>query len=351
MYDDINSPQGINYTQGTPYGGSGQIPGMSQLNNAYAHGGNVGRATMIKVPRGMIAVHANSREADNLDDAQGEKRIAEHHGNRRIYDYLDASLRNPHIRTQAIKMARHFYATGGHVRAKEHIPYHLGAVSADNGRYGDNEIIYIGPHLNSILTEAANGRVPRNPYDGHREFFGFGNVFGGLKDMFTGAANRVGDFAKSAWNAASPIVSPLVRSALPYAKSALTAAGTSAFGPMGGMVAGGLGDLAGDAIENNLPQGPQNRFQSAATDALRSGYNNYQNYTQNGGQINNAKSLVNALGGGTNLANTGANLAAQYATQSQQGQQPPQNPLLAMGYNLAQKYANQNMQQPQSIVQ
>lgn len=283
-----------------------------------------------RVPHGMIAVHMSPAELDVLDHQQGHRKYLKD-SDIRMYPDLDAVYKNVHMKKQLVDHARAHYAAGGHVGHSGHP--HERAINPHNGRYGDTEVAYIGPHMRHVFDEALGNKISRNPYDGHREYFNLWNFLGGVgKGVFNAG--------KSIWNMASPIVGGLARSALPMVGDAAGGLLGTAFGPEAGAMASGAINSGGNALLNNImPQGPMNEFQSNANDAINQGMQNYNQYRAAGNPVNNIADFMKSQGGAGGMARTGAGLGASFLRSNpQMAPGEGANPLMKMGYNLASKY-------------
>lgn len=332
-YNPPSSPDSTMSSSNPIQSPSSQMMSQPSASTSYAHGGAVPMRHSMRSPRNMIPVHIAPHEIEDLMHAQGEQRFAYNHGHHPMFDVLDQHLSNPHMKMSIIEAAKRHFAEGGHL---SHLPEHMRPrhehITGSHGRHGDTRIAYIGPHLKHILEAANGGPLPRNPHDGAHECFNFGSLFSGL-------ASGLGGIGKTIFNGAKSILPGIVQTAAPIARSLIPAAQgalASRFGAPGAIA----GQIGGSILDNLLPSGPQTQAQQGMTNLVNQGMNNYQNYTQQGGQVNNVSDLYNALGGG-NMLQQGSKVAAQASLPYlQQQSQTSQNPLMQMGYDVANGYAN-----------
>jgi hypothetical protein len=232
---------------------------------------------------GLIAAHFNPRELDYLDHVQGHT-LKIGPDQRRSYKPLEGPLANPHIMSNLHVHTREHLANGGAA-----LPMHK--AEAADGRNGDSELAYIGPHLRGILDVYA-GHKTRNPYDGHPEYFSLSGLLGGLGSAIGGIPLIGG------------ALSSVAKNVLPMAGTAL---GTMFGGPMGGMIGGqGANMLSGAMFGNKEPaapapsynpsQGMGGQLRNAAFSALGN------HFGQNGSALGRGASAgFNALAGGQGM--------------------------------------------------
>src|SRR5574338_407610 len=190
-----------------PYELNNLSPGVGQY---LAKGGRTSKGH-----KGMEKVHMNSHELEILDHLQGG---AEHGpGGIKVYSHLEELLKNPHIIRQVHHHARHHHAAGGIENLKR------------MGRFGDNQIAMIGPNTQHLFNYLAGGPT-KNPETGHTEYWTIGNALSGLWNTVKGIASPVWDTVKGVAQAAAPALLPMAQGAL-----------TTAFGPLGGLAGGMLG--------------------------------------------------------------------------------------------------------------
>ena len=120
-----------------------------------------------RVKNSYVAAHFSKKELDALDHLQGG---SERHNKTGIRSYkgLEALLKNPHLLKLIHEHSASHHAEGGSIQGMAH-----------NGRHGDTEMAFIGPHTRQLLDKLA-GHKTRNPYDGHPEYFSLGKMLGGI---------------------------------------------------------------------------------------------------------------------------------------------------------------------------
>ena len=120
-----------------------------------------------RVKNSYVAAHFSKKELDALDHLQGG---SERHNKTGIRSYkgLEALLKNPHLLKLIHEYSTSHHAEGGSIQGMAH-----------NGRHGDTEMAFIGPHTRQLLDKLA-GHKTRNPYDGHPEYFSLGKMLGGI---------------------------------------------------------------------------------------------------------------------------------------------------------------------------
>jgi hypothetical protein len=120
-----------------------------------------------RVKNSYVAAHFSKKELDALDHLQGG---SERHNKTGIRSYkgLEALLKNPHLLKLIHEHSASHHAEGGFIQGMAH-----------NGRHGDTEMAFIGPHTRQLLDKLA-GHKTRNPYDGHPEYFSLGKMLGGI---------------------------------------------------------------------------------------------------------------------------------------------------------------------------
>ncbi len=173
----------------------------------------------------MIPAHFNREELDVLDHLQGGRK--EHNGFR-SYNELDKIMSNPHMSENIHHHIRKHHASGGSSYSSNQMHN-----MASEGRNGDTEMAFIGPHMHQILDRFAGGPT-HNPVTGKPEYFSLGNTLSGLWDGIKGAGSTL-------WNG--------VKGALPALGGA---AGTALGGYFGGPAGAGAGASLGGALGTGL---------------------------------------------------------------------------------------------------
>jgi vacuolar-type H+-ATPase subunit H len=167
-----------------------------------------------QVKNSYVAAHFSKKELDALDHLQGG---SERHNKTGIRSYkgLEALLKNPHLLKLIHEHSTSHHAEGGSIQGMAH-----------NGRHGDTEMAFIGPHTRQLLDKLA-GHKTRNPYDGHPEYFSLGKMLGGIGKTIMrvpkGIIKGVGNLSPAArgmlGTAASAIALPIMgpaAAALPF---------------------------------------------------------------------------------------------------------------------------------------
>lgn len=271
-------PQTLNQN---PQGSAATENASSYQPQSFSHGGQVHPMQRgQRGPRGMIAAHFNPQELGVLQHAQGFNERYAPDGIASLKG-LEGLVGNPHIKNH---IHRHL-AQGG-----------MGAMSPANsqdGRHGDTELAYIGPHLRELLDKAAHHRT-HNPTDGHPEYFSLGGLFSGLGNAITsipGIGGMLGSVGKTL---------------LPMAGGAL---GTMFGGPMGGMMGSQLAGSLGNSMFGNSAggQAQYNPNASAGSNLMQGGLSSLGSYFgQNGSQLGNGfNAAAQAMGNGQNLMGAG----------------------------------------------
>lgn len=231
----IPSPYELSQTPLPPHNlmqNSAQAP----LPSAFARGGRVKNSKMIKV-------HMNSRESDILDHLQGGR---EEKDGIKAYSSLEHLLKNPHIINSVhhhARKQRHHYAMGGNV---------LDNQAAQEGRYGDNQIVQIGPHTQHLFNQLATNHS-LNPYTEYPEYWSLGPALEGI------------------WNTVKGVGKEVYPSILPMAQQFLR----GSLGGIGGVAASVLPSLASKAF--GASSSPTNPINQAIGQGINTGLNAYQN--------------------------------------------------------------------------
>lgn len=182
---NMTFPQGKSVDQSETKSPFQSVPTWQKVPNPYNQSDMQSFATGGKIARRkMNYAHMSKEEADVLDKLQG-KSTRHRKTKQRAYPGLEAILKNPHLYKLIMKHAKEHkedgYAEGGHVEKLK-----------KNGRYGDTEIVMIGPRTNRLL-DALAGHKTRNPKDGLPEYFSLGKMFGGLGKTLGRGAKHVLD--------------------------------------------------------------------------------------------------------------------------------------------------------------
>lgn len=225
-----------------------------------AHGGQV------KV-KGMHPIHASPQELDLLDWAQSKpvrRTFTNEHGEkvvRRLYPGIESVLRNKHLLARVMQALTEHNTRHESDDPEVHQNYAAGGpVDESNGRFGDLEVAYVGPHTLNYFKKATPS-LTYNPDDGAPEFFSLGGGLSSLIHTIGGAAsnawNAAKPYAQQAWNTAKPYVGELGRSALPYATKELSGAVGKEFGPVAGELAGAGAGKVGNWLIDKIAPAPK----------------------------------------------------------------------------------------------
>ena len=212
----------------TPTGGANVPIQLTQQAPSFARGGSAS-----KRHKKMLLAHFNPHELHELDHLQGSIQRNARDG-RRSYGHLEEVLKNPHIMGAVHQRAAHHRANGGRMQTA-HESY---------GRNGDTELAYIGPTTRHLF-DAFLGHQSRNPHDGHPEYWGLDDIFGGIGDAL-GAIPGVGGLLQQGVNSAGSLMGGLPGGL----GGILKQGGNIASGLMGGMP--GLPSLGG--MLGGMPQ-------------------------------------------------------------------------------------------------
>lgn len=355
---NMNFPQGKSVDQSETKSPFQSVPTWQKVPNPYNQSDMQSFATGGKIARRkMNYAHMSKEEADVLDKLQG-KSTRHRKTKQRAYPGLEAILKNPHLYKLIMKHAKEHkedgYAEGGHVEKLK-----------KNGRYGDTEIVLIGPRTNRLL-DALAGHKTRNPKDGLPEYFSLGKMFGGLgKTLGRGAKHvldplgigkKVFKGGKKAAGAINPEIGAILGGALgsvvPGIGTALgTAVGGLAPALLGKDHKGGHGGNILNALQASgmIPQ-EANDFINQGKEAFNQYKDQAQSYKKQGKDLFNqykqqaqdayqqaqdyGQDLYNqGIDYGQGLYNQGQNMANQYQQQAQDYGQGL--------YNQGQNYMNQ----------
>ena len=223
--------------------GQGLSTGDWQAPSSFARGGSARRH------KRMIAAHFNPQELHELDHWQGSIQRSSKDG-RRSYGHLEDILKNPHLLGAIHHHASQHRAMGGHMHEAE----------AQDGRHGDTEIAYIGPHMRHLL-DAYAGHATRNPHDGHPEYFSLSGMMGGLRNTLGTVGRGIGNAASATGSAIYNGAKGVFGAAAPYIRDALPALGSMAGGALdkSGLVPPGVGSALG-GMAGNLGSSVMNHF-------------------------------------------------------------------------------------------
>lgn len=188
----------------------------------------------------MDMAHFNKDELDDLDALQGGKM---HLPGTRIRHYgpLEHALAHNSEVQKAMGDHINAYMKGGQIHHVRAMAKHMKA----NGRHGDKEVAFIGPRTREMFRHLAGGESI-NPQDGQPEYFSFGGLFSGLKNVAARAATHAGNVAGkvathagNAYKKAAPIMQNMATKASqfassPHGQNLLNAGLTAGMGALGG---------------------------------------------------------------------------------------------------------------------
>jgi hypothetical protein len=256
---DSNGYGTIGYPSQNPY--TSQAP-------MYAHGGRTKRGK-------MVLAHMQPQELDVMDHLQGKRERCPR-TNIRSYSHLEEIFKNPHI----LRGITHHTLKRAHHDAGNAVHGMLPATAArmaHHGIHGDTQLALIGPHTNRIfhqLTRATGGHCDMNA-DGHPQYFGLSNIFGGIKDFFTGIPGAVSNL----WNNNKDA---LISGTAALGQQGLNHLGERYGGEMGKNMANTFGNAANRYITSNISPEEQERGKGWANQAVDTGRNIHNAYKENG---------------------------------------------------------------------
>ena len=329
-----------------------------------------------QVKNSYVAAHFSKKELDALDHLQGG---SERHNKTGIRSYkgLEALLKNPHLLKLIHEHSTSHHAEGGSIQGMAH-----------NGRHGDTEMAFIGPHTRQLLDKLA-GHKTRNPYDGHPEYFSLGKMLGGIGKTIMrvpkGIIKGVGNLSPAArgmlGTAASAIALPIMgpaAAALPFIAKAAPNFLNHIKG-FAGKAKSSVNDLKnqansmlGQAQEygQNMYGKAQDKAQGMYDQAINYGqqaqneaqnmYGRAQEYGQNmynQGQQAYGNARNQAKGYGQDIYNQAQGMGNQYALQGRQMYNQGRDQMNQMGqqtkemYNQFQQLQQQPSYQPYSYYQ
>jgi len=115
----------------------------------------------------LVLAHFNKNELGDMDQLQGGREIYKNG----IPMYAKLSQMMKEHPAMEEHLAEMFQAGIAHKQGIETpVSKHLKKL-AEDGRFGDTEIAYIPEDLSKALDHIIGGEAPRNPKDGHKEYF------------------------------------------------------------------------------------------------------------------------------------------------------------------------------------
>lgn len=383
---NMTFPQGKSVDQSETKSPFQSVPTWQKVPNPYNQSDMQSFATGGKIARRkMNYAHMSKEEADVLDKLQG-KSTRHRKTKQRAYPGLEAILKNPHLYKLIMKHAKEHkedgYAEGGHVEKLK-----------KNGRYGDTEIVLIGPRTNRLL-DALAGHKTRNPKDGLPEYFSLGKMFSGLgKTLGRGAKHVLDPFGigKKVFKGGKKSLSAIgnIASNLPPEMRAIAGAGIGEYFGLPPEAGAMLGEIAPSLSKGKIPTKKLlnaglkaagmdseygdfiNQYKDQARSYKKQGkdlFNQYKQQAQDYGQglYNQGRDMYDqgrqqAMDYGQDLYNQGQDMYNQGRNQAQDAYQQAQDygqDLYNQGmdygqniYNQGQNMANQYQQQAQDYGQ
>jgi hypothetical protein len=390
---NMTLPQGKSMDQSETKSPFQSVPTWQKVPNPYNQNDMQSFATGGKIARRkMNYAHMSKEEANVLDKLQG-KSTRHRKTKQRAYPGLEAILKNPHLYKLIMKHAKEHkedgYAEGGHVEKLK-----------KNGRYGDTEIVMIGPRTNRLL-DALAGHKTRNPKDGLPEYFSLGKMFSGLgKTLGRGAKHVLDPFGigKKVLKGGKKSLSAIgnIASNLPPEMRAIAGAGIGEYFGLPPEAGAMLGEIAPSLSKGKIPvkkllnaglkaagvdseygdfinQGKEafNQYKDQAQSYKKQGkdlFNQYKQQAQDYGQglYNQGRDMYDqgrqqVMDYGQDLYNQGQDMYNQGRSQAQDAYQQAQDygqDLYNQGmdygqniYNQGQNMANQYQQQAQDYGQ